>query len=538
LSPLLPLDLLLLGTIALLLGLLPRFRYTGPIAIGTALAALLAVAALGLRLPARATLSDWGPASLLPVGLGLDVDGLAWLFAIAVLTVTLATLLTGVARPGGRRIIVRAATLLLAFAGVAALFADNLIARIMAWAGLDLIYFATLVLLAQGEGLELQAVLNLGFNGAGTLLAVGAALMISRTSETLSLRDAVLTPESSLLITLAAVFRLGLFPLHLGLPAEADIRQGLGTLLRLIPAAVALEVMARLTVFGFAGPVRLWLTLFGVAAAVVGAAQLWNVEDPRLGLTYLVIAQSGLALLAGLWGGPLALRALAQQALTLLLGGALIYLSNGHDERRPWASGLAGLGALALLGAPLTTGFIGVSGLYSGAWSAGNWPLLVGVLVAQIFLAVGLLRAVFWPGQAMTEEPLRQVVYFGGLALLAAFVILAGVFSGWFNVVPGTPQLGLLGWTGTPSIVATAVVVVSILGGSLLWRFESVVRARAGVVSATLTSLFRLAWLYRLVWGLIHLAGTVVFNLAAVLEGEGAILWALAAALLVWLMFR
>ena len=51
--------------------------------------------------------------------------------------------------------------------------------------------------------------------------------------------------KSTLLITLAAVFRLGLFPLHLGLPAEVNIRQGLGTLLRLIPAAVVKAVAIR-----------------------------------------------------------------------------------------------------------------------------------------------------------------------------------------------------------------------------------------------------------------------------------------------------
>src|SRR5688572_30779705 len=116
---------------------------------------------IGLRLPARATLSHWGPEVLLPLGLSLEIDHLAWLFGLSILTVTLATLLTGVARPGGRRIVVRGAILLLAAAGLAATFSGNLLTRIVAWAGLDLIYFLALILLAEGEGLEPQAVLNL-----------------------------------------------------------------------------------------------------------------------------------------------------------------------------------------------------------------------------------------------------------------------------------------------------------------------------------------------------------------------------------------
>jgi len=270
----------------------------------------------------------------------------------------------------------------------------------------------------------------------------------------------------------------------------------------------------------------------------VGAAQLWNVDDPRLGLTYVVIAQSGLALLAGLWGSVLAVQALAGQSLTLLLGCALVYLSNGHDERRLWASVFSGVGALALLGAPLTVGFLGASGLYGGLLGAGNWPVLVGVFVAQVLLAAGLLRAVFWPGQPVEGEPLRQAVYFGGLALLAAVAVLAGVFTGWFNPVLGAPRLGLPGWTGRPSLVAAVVVVITALGGVVLWRFETAVRARAEVVAVALTSLFRLDWLYRLVWGVIHLAGTLILNLAAVLEGEGAVLWALVVVLLAWLLFK
>jgi len=44
--------------------------------------------------------------------------------------------------------------------------------------------------------------------------------------------------------------------------------------------------------------------------------------------------------------------------------------------------------------------------------------------------------------------------------------------------------------------------------------------------------------LYRIVWSVIRLAGVLIFNLAEVLEGEGAVLWTLVAAVLVWLVFR
>jgi hypothetical protein len=71
--------------------------------------------------------------------------------------------------------------LLLTACGLISIFSDNLLTRVMAWAFLDLIYFLALLFLAEADGLAPQAVLNLAFNSIGTLLAVGAAMLISRT---------------------------------------------------------------------------------------------------------------------------------------------------------------------------------------------------------------------------------------------------------------------------------------------------------------------------------------------------------------------
>jgi formate hydrogenlyase subunit 3/multisubunit Na+/H+ antiporter MnhD subunit len=516
---------------------LPRFERTDVVSIT---AALLALIALGLflplkALPATAVLSAWGPPALLPLGLTLVVDPLSWLFGMGILTVTLATLLTGVARPGGRRLLVRGAMLLLTFAGLAAVFSDNLLTIITAWAGLDFVYFIILVFLGQSEGVELQAVLNLAFNATGTLLAVGAALLISRENPALSLREAALTSGSTLLITLAAVFRLGLFPLHLALPAEANIRQGLGTVLRLIPAAVALEVMARLASFGFAHTAQTWLTVFALGAALVGAAQLWTIEDPRLGITYFVIAESGIVLLAGLWAGVLALTA---QCLALMLGGALIFLACGHDPGRPWLSVLPVIGGLAVMGAPLTAGWGGMASLLQALVGGGHWLVLAGLLAAQAILAAGLFHTVFWPGELVEDTPGALTIYMGGLALAVAGLLLVGWLGApWIRSVLGS---GAGAGASPPGAGAwgLGLVAATTVAGLAMWRYESVARGPASVGVGALSALFRLDWLYRLVWSVIHLLETIVFNLAAVLEGEGAVLWVLAAIVVLWLALK
>ena len=540
-SPLTPLLILLAGAAALLLGLLPRFRYTGLIGVAAALGALLALLVMALRLPVTATLSNWQPLDLLGTNLTLSVDGLAWLFGLGVLAVALSALVTGLARPGGRRVGTRFTMLILTACGLVSIFGDNLVTRIVAWALLDVTYFLALLFLAEAEGLEPQAVLNLAFNSLGTLLAVGAAMLIGRTSADLSLRDAALTSQSTLLISLAAVFRLGLFPLHLALPTEINIRQGLGTLLRLVPAAVALETLSRLAVFGFDDRLKLWLTVFGLAAALVGAVQLWTVADPRQGLAYVIIAQSGVALLAGLWGGPQAALALAATALTMLLGCALIFLSNGHDPQQPWGSVPSALGAAALLGLPLTAGFMGVGHVYGSLLAEGGWAWLVllGLVAAQSVLAAGLLYTLFWAGQPVAGEPALVAAYWAGLSLPAVLLVATALLGQLVAEALGVPLSGLLGFGGVGSVVAVVLVVLTAGLGFGLWRFQDVVRGgSSAVLGASLASLGRLDWLYRLVWGGVRGLGSGLAVLASVIEGEGAILWALVAGVLVWVLVQ
>ncbi len=540
-SPLLPLGLLLAGVVALGISLSPRAPYAAIIAISAAALAVFATFALGWALPATAELSAWAPASLLNVGLRLTADGVAWLLAAGLGLVCLATLLTGVARPGGPRVVTRAAILLLTFTGMAAVLADNLVTMVMAWAGLDFVYFLILILIARGEGVQPQAVLHLTLNSVGTLLAVGAALLLSRTEPSLSLRLAAMDPEPVLLLTLAAVFRLGLFPLHLGLPVEANTRQGLGTLLRLVPATVALGAVARLAAIGFAEPLRPWLTVFGVAAAVVGAAQLWNSTEPQQGLTFVIIAQSGLALLTGLWGGAAALSGVVAASLALLLGGGLTFLANGLDEQRAWLTVWPLAGVATLAGAPLTIGFISLNSLYAGWINAGEWPLWLaaaGVVLAQAFLTGGLLRAAVWPGEATEGGPMGLAGYLTGLSLLGVAALAGGWLSGGLSDLLGAPTPGLLGLAGPANWIAAGLATFSGLAGVGLWRFEGWVRARTEVAAEAAVSFMRPAWLYRLVWGAIRLVDRLTYNLAGVLEGEGALLWALVVALAVLVLFR
>jgi hypothetical protein len=77
-----------------------------------------------------------------------------------------------------------------------------------------------------------------------------------------------------------------------------------------------------------------------------------------------------------------------------------------------------------------------------------------------------------------------------------------------------------------------------VAAGVGLWRFEAVAHSTADTAWIALASLARLDALYRSAWNVVHLFGRIILNLAAVLEGEGALLWTLVAVLLAWLLLK
>lgn len=539
-NPLIPIIVLLIGAALTAGGAFgPRNLrgLAGILPMAITLLALLVTLAMGLRLPAEAIVSDWGPKTLFRSGLILRVDLISWLLSSAVLLAALAVFLTGPSRPGGTRLGARTASLLIAAAALAALQAQNLITFAITWAALDILYFVVLILLAQGEGLETQAVLNLGLNSAATFMVVAATLdTLNSGQETFLLGTSPLTERGVVLLFIAAVLRLGVFPFHLGLPFEANIRQGPGTLLKLAPAAVAFNLLAHVMLLSPDLPLRPWLSVGAVMGLLVGAAQWWDSADPRQGLGYVVLAHSSLALLTALWGGPTAAGGVLALGLALVLGGAAMFLHNGYnDSERGWAAASV-LGASVLVGLPLTVGFITGSTLYRGLAGSGSWVLLVACVIGQLLLAASSIRLAFWPGEPIPkEEPLVGVAYLFGLALPLLFAIIFGVAVGAIGNAVNVTLPDLL---SLENVAGLGAVLAAVIGGVGLWQFENLVRARADTTLTAVTSAARLDWLYVFFWDVYRFVGRSLRTTAAIVEGEGGVLWTIVAALLVWLLFR
>lgn len=537
-SPLFPFLLLAIGTVGLTVGLHPRFRHVGLTACLAAGLSLLATLALGLRLPSSGTISLWRPQELFPDHPRLLADRISWQFALGLLLMTTAVLVTGLARQGGRRLWIRASILLISLASLGAVFAENLLALAVMWAALDIVYFLALLShLPRAEASLNRAVVSLSVNSAGTGLVLAASLMIRHAGQS-SVLTSPLSAPAAVLLLLASLLRLGLFPPRLGLPDEAVSRKGLSAVLRLGPAAAALTTMSRAASMGFPEAAQPWLMAAGLGAAFFGGFQLWMAEEPGAEIASFVWSTSGLAVMAGAVGGSAAADGVLAFGLLCVLSGAVLFLRSGNEAGRRAGSALPMLAALALAGAPLTIGLSANAILYRGLAVHRAWPILPLVVVAQSMLVSGGLRlALGTADPSAAPDRISRRAHSLGLTLPVLMVVLGGVFPNALASLKGGGSAVRLGLSA-PTYWGLGGFALSALLGAALWRFEIDVQARASSAWQSFASLARLTWLYRSLWAIYGWAGRTLLAVAGVLEGEGAALWTLVGALLVWILLR
>ena len=344
------------------------------------------------------------------------------------------------------------------------------------------------------------------------------------------------------LVLLAAAYQLGVFPFHYwhatswlanspDVPSAPvrrnDARTTFGVsrfaparaaLLHTAPAAAGALLLTRLENASDIGlAFALPLTLLGLLSLLLGARHAWSAAEDQPSLPAgLILAQAGVALLAGVWAGPQA--ALAETAV-LVLGGGVLLLANGirqhQSDRLPIQPGPI-IAVAALAGLPLTAGFVGRGALYDAWLAEGRWLLVLATAILHVPLLLAALRAV-WPTDLAADTGVR--IGEAGRAqsalprLLALLLPALGLLS-----VARLGQTSVLAWLAILLPIAVAVVLMPRLSGSAELR-----QMLQEALSVPLPA--RRPW-----HGLRRLgtaAATATREALAILEGEGGLLWLL-----------
>ncbi|MEQ7848392.1 NADH-quinone oxidoreductase subunit NuoN [Nocardioides kribbensis] len=277
------------------------------------------------------------------------------------------------------------------------------------------------------------------------------------------------------LLAVGLLFKVGAVPFQSWTP---DVYQGAPTAVTAFMAAgtkiAAFGAILRLFYVGFGSDRWTWQPMLWVVAIltmVVGAVLAISQSDVKRMLAYSSIAHTGF-LLTGVLGVQTSAE-LADGQVTSLQA-ILFYLTTygfsmvaafaivtlvrdsggeatafdrwaGLGRRSPWVAGAFAFLLLSMAGIPLTGGFVGKWAVFTVAFSAGAWPVVLVAIfssVVAIYFYVRHIRLMFFT--APTADSAAVVAP----SLLTSATIAVGVLATvLLGIVPG-PVLDLAGHAG------------------------------------------------------------------------------------------
>ncbi len=490
-------------TLLILRILRPEFRFTWLTAIAITFLAWITVLLWQPLLPLSITFPTWESPTLLVGAPAFSADGYSWPYAIALVTLALATLLTSSAREGFPDSLSWAVSLTICGLGLLAVTAENPLTLILIWGALDLAELLAVLRSVQGRELSERAVVAFSIRATGIVLVLLASVISSAAGGKMDFLST--PPQAGLLLLAAAGLRLGVIPLNLPYGTVSTLSRGVGTTLRLVSAAASMILLTRIPTASLSSPVSPILLVLAAIAALYGGWMWLRAPDELNGLTFWVIALASLAVACALRGDPAG--AAGWGVALLLSGGALLLTS----VQQTWLNRSLLIGAWALSALPFS--------LTASAWqfNSGGWDfLLPAFLAAQACVLAGFIRHALRPStrESLSAQPVWvRSVYPAGIGLLLLIQLLLG-FGGW----QGALSFGLL----------PAGIAVAVLTAGLLWaapRFRIFNPVRAHWLQPTTPS--RIDRLYQNLWTIYRWFGRVTQTLSDVFEGEGGFMWTL-----------
>jgi len=317
-----PITALLLGAILILL--LPRARAIGPreqgvLAFLTASTSFILSLALWEEKPLSFTISHWRPLAQFGGELAYHIDDLALTFVLLATFASVAAMLTSLdflIHEGSAYFYMAILTLLAA--GLSSFLSANLLTLYVSWGFLDL----SILFLIGFHGGKEKTAQDLTKTLAASHLS-GLALMTAALRLGQSMGQSVTFP-----LLLAALLRLGLYPLHLWLPINMERPSPAVALLRIIPTSAGMCLLMRLSALSPQSlPQRDALLLVGSLALVASALLLWQGEKSRGWPSYLLVNQVAYAVLAmALDASPRGIMAALLQTVNLVLAWSILFL--------------------------------------------------------------------------------------------------------------------------------------------------------------------------------------------------------------------
>ncbi len=502
---LIPIIVMFATTLALLVlrAVRPRFRFSWLIGVGATFLSWISVLLWQSDLPLSFSFGAWMPPDLLSSSPALAADQFAWIYALSLTALALATLLTETVREGFPDAGTLAVSIGACGLGLMAVMAANPLTLALLWAALDLIELVSMLSTTSSRTTSERVVAAFAVHAAAIVVLMLAQVTGGSAGKPASF--ATISPQAGLLLLVAAGLRIIVLPLQLPhVPGRAG-RRSIGTSIRLASAAASLILLSHVQAPGISSLGTLLILVVSAAASLYAGWMWLRAPDELAGRPYWILGLAGLALFAGLRGNPAG--ATGWGAALILVGGAL-FLSSAQQV---WLNRMLFVGAWEISALPLSMTASGWGG--SGGFAAWGQPLFI---VVQALLMAGFVRHVLRPSaraSLRTQPAWTRSVYPAGIGLLLVLPLILGLW-GW----DGALQIGAL----VNSIVAASLTV------GLVWAVPRL-RVLNPVPAHWLQPMSggRLDAAYQGFLGLYRWLGGVAQTITDVLEGEAGLMWTL-----------
>jgi hypothetical protein len=477
----------------------PNARYAWLVASGGGILSLLSVFLWMTQLPITLQMFTWQPQSVFRNPIVFQADDLRWAYAFSLAALTLAVLLTAVARLTFTSSYAWAGSLALGVPGLLAMTASNSLTLLLIWGALDIAELLIEIRTAEGVTNTDKVVASFFTRVMGIGILLWASVVSVSQGGTFDF--ASMPPATGLYLIIAAGLRLGVLPLHLPYSAESTLRRGFGTSLLMVSTASSLVLLSHIPAASLNTPLTSFLMILACIAAIYGGWMWLRAPEELTGRPYWIIGAASLSVIAALNGNSTGAVA---WGCALVLAGASLFLSSVHNT---WLNRGLLIGAFSLSSLPFS--------LTASTWQTGVGIFFPFVIISQALLIAGHVRHALRPGgkDTLDSQPnWTRTVYPIGTGLLITAQLL----------------LGLMGWRGALQVGSLIYSLpVTLLALILIWatpRFRVLNPIRANWLGPASTRIANFTGFFP---GLYRALGRLGTTINSTLEGDGGVMWTL-----------
>jgi hypothetical protein len=483
----------------------PKFSYFWLLAASASLLVWPIILISLTRLPVEIKLINWQPEEVFSISPALLIDITSWPFALALVTLNLAVVLTAVARnlnPTDDLSIWGdlASPLAITAASLLAVVAENLLTLILTWTLLDLLEMFLWLGKTRNSSKNQSIIISFSMRLVGVAILIWTAISAYSAQPQFSL--VAIPAQFNTYLLIAAGLRLGVVPLTLPSPGDLPARRGVRVISLLAPQATNLALLVRVAAVVASSLLSPYVfVLAGIIALYAGFSWIRS-KDELEGAPFWVLGISSLALAATIRAEPAASIA---WGIALLLPGGLLLL---YSSRQRWLFPLLVLAALSFTGLPLTPTWQGVR-LYAPPFQLLSLPLIV----AQGLMVAGYLLHALRPATPLVgAERWVLIIYPWGLTLLPLTHWLIALWSH-----PGSFPGWVMLW---PAALSVVIVVL------IFWLTRRGGRVQGSLLNRPRKPL-KLSGFYKLLTSILRPIRSMLTIASTILEGNAGILWAL-----------